>query len=203
MTLLPLFPLPSVVLFPGALLPLHIFEPRYRTMTADALDGDRLIGMVLLRPGSEANYEGRPPVFPMGCSGVIVHSARLEDGRYNIVLRGLDRFRIVSEDHTRAYRLATVEVVQDPPQDREARITLRGLRSRLADLLGTSYTEPHASMPDGDLIHTVAQAIDLEPLEKQALLERETLGSRAELLVDLLEMKRLRATLPAGPDRTH
>src|SRR5262245_7353710 len=109
-------------------------------MTADALDGDRLIGMVLLQPGWEADYEGRPPVFPMGCSGVIVHSARLEDGRYNIVLRGLDRFRIVSEDHTRAYRLATVEVVQDPPQDHEGRITLRGLRARLAGLLGTSYT---------------------------------------------------------------
>ena len=203
MTRLPLFPLPSVVLFPGGLLPLHIFEPRYRAMTADALEGDRLIGMVLLRPGWEADYEGRPPVFPMGCSGVIVHSARLEDGRYNIVLRGLDRFRVVSEDHTRAYRLGTVEVVLDPPQDQDARIRLSGLRSRLAGLLGASYTELLSSMPDADLVHTVAQALDLEPLEKQALLERDTLCARAESLVDLLEMKRLRATLPAGPDRTH
>ena len=203
MTLLPLFPLPSVVLFPGALLPLHIFEARYREMIADALDGDRLIGMVLLQPGWETDYEGRPPVFPIGCSGVIVHSAKLEDGRYNIVLRGLDRFRIVSEDHTRAYRLATVEVVQDPAQDHEARITLRGLRARLAGLLGTSYADPLSSMPDADLVHTVAQALDLEPLEKQALLERDSLCGRAESLVDLLEMKRLRATLPAGPDRTH
>ena len=68
---LPLFPLPNVVLFPNVFLPLHIFEPRYRAMVADALKGDRLIGMVLLRPGWESDYEGRPPVFPTGCAGLI------------------------------------------------------------------------------------------------------------------------------------
>ena len=104
--LLPLFPLPNVVLFPNVFLPLHIFEPRYREMVADALAGDRLIGMVLLRPGWEHDYEGRPPVYPIGCSGVITHVERLADGRYNIVLRGLERFRIVEEDHARRYRRA-------------------------------------------------------------------------------------------------
>ena len=69
--LLPLFPLPNVVLFPNVFLPLHIFEPRYREMVADAIAGDRMIGMVLLRPGWENNYEGRPPVYPIGCSGLI------------------------------------------------------------------------------------------------------------------------------------
>jgi uncharacterized protein len=85
--LLPLFPLPNVVLFPNVFLPLHIFEPRYREMVADALASDRMIGMVLLRPGWERNYEGRPPVYPIGCSGVMTHAERLRDGRYDIVLR--------------------------------------------------------------------------------------------------------------------
>src|SRR5215213_7213388 len=106
---IPLFPLPTVVLFPNVFLPLHIFEPRYREMVADALAGDRVIGMVLLRPGWETNYEGQPPVYPIGCSGVITHSERLADGRYNIVLRGVERFRIVEEDHGRSYRRAIVD----------------------------------------------------------------------------------------------
>src|SRR5213082_1852536 len=94
--LLPLFPLPTVVLFPNVFLPLHIFEPRYRDMVADALTGDRLIGMVLLKPGWESNYEGRPPVYPIGCSGLMTHVERLSsDGHYNIVLRGVERFRVV------------------------------------------------------------------------------------------------------------
>ena len=95
---IPIFPLPNVVLFPNVFLPLHIFEPRYRQMVEDALDGDRIIGMVLLRPGWEGDYEGRPPVYPIGCAGVITHAERLADGRYNIVLRGMEKFRIASED---------------------------------------------------------------------------------------------------------
>src|SRR3954462_8009494 len=106
---IPLFPLPNVVLFPSVCLPLHVFEPRYREMIADALDGDRLIGMVLLRPGWEPQYEERPPVFRIGCSGVITHVERLGDGRYNIVLRGLERFRIIEENHDRSYRRAIFE----------------------------------------------------------------------------------------------
>src|SRR5919108_2546260 len=95
---IPIFPLDKTVLFPNVFLPLHIFEPRYRAMVADALDGDRIIGMVLLQPGYEANYEGRPPVFAIGCAGVITHSEPLADGKYNIVLRGLERFRILTEE---------------------------------------------------------------------------------------------------------
>ncbi|MGC4084545.1 MAG: LON peptidase substrate-binding domain-containing protein [Vicinamibacterales bacterium] len=119
--LLPLFPLPSVVLFPGVFLPLHIFEPRYREMVADALATDRLIGMILLREGWEADYEGRPPVYGVGCSGLITHCEKLPDGRYNIVLRGLDRFRIVDEDQSRAYRRARTMQLVEPeltPADR-------------------------------------------------------------------------------------
>src|SRR5579864_6170441 len=113
--LLPIFPLPNVVLFPNVFLPLLVFEPRYREMVADAIASDRLIGMVLLRPGWNRDYEGRPPVYPIGCSGVITHMERLPDGRFNIVLRGVERFRIVEEDWSRSYRRAVVEPLGDTP----------------------------------------------------------------------------------------
>src|SRR3712207_569670 len=89
-----LFPLPNLVLFPSVIQPLHIFEPRYRQMTADALAGDRLLAIVLLRPGWEEEYEGRPAVYPVACLGHIAAHQRLEDGRSNLLLRGLRRIRI-------------------------------------------------------------------------------------------------------------
>src|SRR5512141_2676626 len=99
--LLPLFPLPNVVLFPNVFLPLHIFEPRYREMVADTLAGDRFIGMVLLQPGNEDQYDGRPPIYEVGCAGLITHAEQLADGRYNIVLRGVEKFRVRREDDSR------------------------------------------------------------------------------------------------------
>src|SRR5437868_12939738 len=84
-----LFPLPKLVLFPGAMQPLHIFEPRYRQMTADALAGDRLIAMVLPRPGWEKDYYGRPAIHTTACIGTITSDQRLDDGRFNILLRGV------------------------------------------------------------------------------------------------------------------
>ena len=86
-------------------------------MVADAITGDRMIGMVLLRPGWEQDYEGRPPVYPIGCSGVITHVEQLADGRYNIVLRGFERFRILEEDHALSYRRAVVERLTEQPMD--------------------------------------------------------------------------------------
>src|SRR2546426_10914808 len=106
---IPIFPLPNAVLFPNVFLPLHIFEARYRTMVGDALAGDRIIGMVLLQPGYEADYAGRPPVYEVGCAGVITHAERLADGRFNIVLRGIEKFRITAEDESKPYRLAHSE----------------------------------------------------------------------------------------------
>jgi len=206
--LLSLFPLPNVVLFPGVPLALHIFEPRYRAMVADALASDRLIGMVLLRPGFEADYEGRPPIFPIGCRGVIVHSARLDDGRYNIVLNGLERVRVVDENRERAYRRAIVEVLADPPVDAADQHALRELRGRLETFAGLpELTDPAAKrlveMPDADFVHAMATALDLEPLEKQALLEHSTRLLRAHALGELLERRRLASHLPDPPGRTH
>src|SRR5688572_2686508 len=124
---IPLFPLPNVVLFPNVFLPLHIFEPRYRRMVSDALEGDRIIGMVLLRPGWEADYEGRPSVYPIGCAGLITHAESLPDGRHNIVLRGLEKFRVVSETEHRGYRVADVETLMEDVTDGE-RVSIRAER---------------------------------------------------------------------------
>jgi Lon protease-like protein len=190
----PIFPLPNVVLFPNVFLPLHIFEPRYREMVAHALAGDRLIGMVLLRPGFEADYEGRPDVYPIGCAGLITFSEQHPDGRYNIVLRGLEKFRILEEEPGRSYRVARVEPLTEELGEAE-RATIRAERRRLEALLvpqpqgrGADPTMP-PSMPDEDLVNALAQYLDLEPVEKQALLERDGIVARCRSLIDLLEMR--------------
>src|SRR6516225_2957725 len=109
-----LFPLPNLVMFPQVMQPLHIFEPRYRQLTTEALAGDRLIAVVLLRPGWEANYTGRPDVHPVACLGRIVVEQRLDDGRFNILLRGLSRIRIMEELETgKQYRAARAELLHD------------------------------------------------------------------------------------------
>lgn len=207
--MLPLFPLPNVVLFPNVFLPLHIFEPRYREMVADALADDRLIGMVLLRPGWEHDYDGHPPIYPIGCSGVITHYEKLADGRYNIMLRGLERFRVVEEDHSRSYRRGVIELKPESPLGADDWPVVRELRTKLEALLAPTASRTGAdartaaAMGDLDLVNALAQYLDLEPLEKQALLERACLKSRAESLVELLEMKMLMAKTPGLSNVAH
>jgi Lon protease-like protein len=205
--LLPLFPLPNVVLFPNVFLPLHIFEPRYRAMMADALTSDRLIGMVLLRPGWERDYEGRPPVYPVGCSGVITHVEQMPDGRYNLVLRGLDRFRIVEENDDLTYRRAIVEPVPERTLTNEDLRSVHGFRSKLESILSRHVRNADGqipkAMPDEDLVNALAQYLDLEPLEKQALLEKATIYARAAALVELLEMKLMMARTPGLSNVAH
>ncbi len=206
--LLPLFPLPNVVLFPHVFLPLHIFEARYREMVADALAGDRMIGMVLLRPGWDQDYEGRPPIYRIGCSGVLTHTERLSDGRYNLVLRGIERFRIVDEDDTRSYRRAAIEPLIERPLDAVDREVIQQQRAKIEAVLGANQVgageaRMPASMSDEDVVHALAQYLDLEPLEKQALLEQPGLRSRAESLVELLEMKVMVARTPGYPSVAH
>jgi Lon protease-like protein len=190
---LPLFPLPNVALFPAALLPLHIFEPRYRAMVSDALDGERLIGMAMLRPGWERQYEGTPAVYPIGCAGFITHADRLPDGRYNIILRGLQKFRILGERPAREgpelYRLARVDAITETRPVSPA--ALQAARCRLEKLIARTLRRADDAIPKdiphADLIHAIAQ--HLEPLEKQALLECNSLLERCEALVELLEMR--------------
>jgi uncharacterized protein len=205
---LPLFPLPNVVLFPGVFLPLHIFEARYRAMTEDALAGDRMIGMALLKPGFESEYESRPPIYPVGCLGLITHAERLPDGRFHIVLQGVERFRVIGEDNSRVYRLGIIERLGGDVPTSSDTATLRALRDRIEHLLvplverGRSELTVPPAMTDADVIHALAQYLDLAPIEKQALLECGTLIDRAVALADLMEMKAMTAGGPA-PSSTH
>ena len=191
---IPIFPLQDVMLFPRATRPLHIFEQRYRDMVADALEGDRLIGMVLLEPGHEADYEGNPPVFPVGCVGVIAEFEELPDGRYNVLLGGVTKFRITGEDHSRSYRLANVEAIPEAltADDRDA---LGDLREELAALIPIGL--PGLQVPDGladeDFVNGIAQIIEIAPLERLGLLEQPSPLARAQALIDLLY---IRSALP-------
>jgi Lon protease-like protein len=193
---IPIFPLPNVVLFPNVFLPLHIFEPRYRAMTSDALEGDRIIGMTLLQPGFERNYEGRPAVYPIGCAGVITHSELLHDGRYNIVLRGIEKFRIDGEDASRPYRLAHVTALPETTNEQQRR-QLSEQRLRLEAVLAAAIerggAEPRfpPAIGDEDLVNALAQYLDLQPIERQALLERSGVLDRGRALIELLEMRML------------
>jgi uncharacterized protein len=204
---IPIFPLPNVVLFPNVFLPLHIFEPRYRAMVADALRGDRIIGMTLLRPGFEKDYEGRPPVYAIGCAGLITHSEALPDGRFNIVLRGMEKFRIGSEDDSRVYRLAHIEPIPETMADAD-RNEIRRRRQRLEAVLAATIErtagEPRfpPAVPDEDLVNALAQYLPLEPLERQALLEREGIAERCRGLIELLEMQTLTGGGKVWKDRS-
>ena len=191
---IPIFPLPNVVLFPNVFLPLHIFESRYRAMVKDALKSDRIIGMVLLQPGFESNYEGRPRVYPVGCAGVITHSEPLPDGRSNIVLRGLEKFRMTGEDTSQPYRLAHIEAVPEVATDADC-TTIKQHRQRLEALLAAAAEHRRTEMrlpstiPDQDLVNALAQYAAFEPVERQALLECDGALSRCLALIELLEMK--------------
>jgi uncharacterized protein len=183
----PIFPLPDVTLLPNSSQPFHIFEPRYRAMVADALAGDSIIGMVVLRPGYEADYEGRPPVYALGCAGVIVAAERLPDGRYDIVLRGLSKFRILSEDGSRSYRLADVE------QLAEAAVTDRQLLSSRRQQLEAAVRAAFPSAPtlradlsDEEVIDGLAIMLPIEPAQRVELLEADGPLERAAILVGLI-----------------
>ena len=186
--MIPIFPLPDVTLFPNTRRPFHIFEARYRTMIADALEGNRIIGMVLLEPGNDADYEGRPPVYAVGCAGVIIASEELPDGRYNVVLEGLSRFRIVSEDDSRSYRLATVESLDETldPGDRplleERR---RQLEAALEDLFPGAQLPP-PDLSDEEVVNELALALPLAPASRQELLEADGPVARATQLIGLI-----------------
>jgi len=192
-TLIPVFPLPNVVLFPGVFLPLHVFEMRYREMVRDCLAGDRLIGVSLLRPGWEHDPEGRPAIYQVGCAGLVSHVEELGDGRYNLVLHGVEKYRIVNEeDPQRAYRRVSVEYVDErmTPADRESIRRRRHQLERLLSVVAESPEHPFPSnLSDEEVINALAQYLDLEPIERQALLEQDGVARRCDALVELLEMK--------------
>jgi len=178
---LPIFPLPEAVLFPGALLPLHVFEPRYRTMTSDVLAGRRVMAIARLRPGFEADYEGRPPVFATCGVGYVVGSEALPDGRYHILLRGVGRALIEAElPATKAYREVRARVLVDsrsqhPELLAERHQQLVAVCDRLSLLMddrGAELRELARALPSPSACADVlSAALVREPDDRQALLE--------------------------------
>jgi uncharacterized protein len=183
--LLPLFPLPNIVFFPHTRLPLHVFEPRYRQMVADVLESDSRFGIVLLRSGWEAEYFGAPPVHGFGTLGTIEQAVPLEDGRYNIVVRGDVRFRILDEVSRVPYRTARVvaepELAREPAQAWAQREWLADLSRQYLQYLPDQTAVPEIETVDLDaLTNALIMSLNLDVEEKQKLLEMSDVAARAE-----------------------
>src|SRR5947209_6017897 len=204
-----LFPLPNLVLFPHVVQPLHIFEPRYKQMTADAIAGDRLIAPVLLKPGWEEQYDEKPPLYPVACLGRLVAEQQLPDGRYNLLIRGLSRMRIHSElTDVRPYRTARGELLIDGPlpslaESKALRKELAGKvlprfaagqpREQLAELF-------RGELPLGALCDILGFALPFPVEHKQALLEQLDVTRRASRLLTLLDAL-VPSVVEPDPDR--
>jgi Lon protease-like protein len=184
---LSIFPLGGAILFPGLQLPLHVFEPRYRALVGSALARDRKIAMIQPQGQSEG-----APLFAMGCVGRIGDVEALEDGRYNIVLEGEARFRVVRElDVTTPFRQVEGELIADPEVEALSAIERVGFEKEareFADRQGYSVDwEAVAQLDDQSLINGVSQIAPFDAAAKQALLEAPDIAARCELLVQLMQ----------------
>jgi Lon protease-like protein len=196
---IPLFPLAGAILFPRSQLPLHIFEPRYREMVQDALAGPGRIGMI--QPSGSGDS---PTLFQTGCVGEIVAAEELEDGRFNIVLHGSSRFRLIAErDIGTAYRQADVDLAafddaEPPPLSLIQRADVEREARRFGDALGLAVDWAAVGQLDDEmLVNAIAQVAPFDVGAKQALLEEPTLNGRADLVVQLMQFQRL---APGGAD---
>ncbi len=184
---LPIFPLPGAIVFPGLQLPLHIFEPRYRAMVSDALVRDRRIAMIQPQGGSEG-----APLFGIGCVGRIGEVEALADGRYNIVLEGEARFRLVRElDVATPYRQVEAELLTEPDDEILSSAERASFEREARDFAGRQgYSVDWDSverLDDELLINGVSQIAPFDAAAKQALLEAGDLRARCELLVQLMQ----------------
>jgi Lon protease-like protein len=202
--LLPIFPLSNVVLFPKVKTPLHLFEPRYRQLAREVLDGDRRIGMTVVRPEHADEMGGNPPLFPIGCCGVVTESQRLPDGRYNIVLLGRERFRIVGEEKPegdRLYRVARVQTLEDPYGEGD-RTRVASLRTSIVENVGVlvrhtksdraNQLDPDlfAGIDDETFVNTLCNGLAFPVEEKQVLLEANSIAERFARLAAYLSFRR-------------
>jgi len=195
---LPIFPLAGAILFPRSQLPLHIFEPRYREMVRDAIDGAGRIGMI--QP-LRIDDDQRPALYQVGCVGDIVGVEELEDGRFNIILHGANRFRLIDEITIEgAYRCASVDVAafddsEPPPLSLAERAEVEREARRLGDAMGLAVDwEAVARLDDEMLVNAIAQVAPFDLGAKQALLEQISLTDRADLLVQLMQFHRAAVT---------
>ena len=201
---LPLFPLSNVVLFPRVKTPLHLFEPRYRQLARDVLAGERRIVMAVVRPEHVDDMPGNPPIFPVACCGVVTESQRLPDGRYNLVLHGERRVRVVEElplEPPRIYRVARVERLEDAyPEDQRERVArLRAgivedvsvlVRRTQPDRSHGFDPELFAGVDDVTFVNAVSNAFAFPVEEKQGLLEADSIPERYARLASALSFQR-------------
>lgn len=185
-TRLSIFPLPGAILFPGLQLPLHIFEPRYRALVGDSLVRDRRIAMIQPQRPEEGS-----PLFSIGCVGRIGDVEALEDGRYNVVLEGESRFRLLRErDAGTAFRQIDAEIIEESEAllSNVERAGFEQEARRFADKQGYSVDWNSVErLDDITLINGVAQIAPFDPAAKQALLEADTIPERCELLIQLMQ----------------
>jgi hypothetical protein len=213
---LPLFPLENVVLLPAGLVPLHVFEPRYRQMMEDALAGDRRIGMLAVRPEGVHDMAGDPPLYEIGCAGFVAEHQRLADGRFHLVLRATHRFRVLRElprEPSRLYRVAEVELLAERHGDPDAVLRARDRAIELLVRLTARALGPERAVAETELralepaqfAAGVAQSVGLPTPEKQALLEVDTLAERLERLAAALDfhLALLERAPAGGPETLH
>jgi hypothetical protein len=161
-------------------------------MVGDALVSHRTIGIVLLKPGFEGDYLGRPAIYPLGCSGTIVEEERLDDGRYNIILLGRARFRVLAEHGGEPYRIAAVEELPEPEGDAASLVDLRErVLAALGRLTDGAAVHLQGDVPPGVLVNGLAQGLDLLPVERLSLLGCDTVEGRARRLLEILEFHAL------------
>ena len=203
---LKVFPLPSVVLFPHTVLPLHIFEPRYRDLVRDALTADRLMALAQLEPGHEGSYAGRPRMRPMVCAGVIAWHEELEGGRYNIIVQGTTRAEILAELPPRAqYREVNVSLLPDPersfPEEEQLRQAVFELAARLPPLVAQGLLQAAARTSGGALADVVASSVVADVERRQELLcQLEVAARLGAVLAEVSEvLARLQPVRPDGP----
>lgn len=192
---IPIFPLSTVVFFPNTLLPLHIFEPRYKQMVNDVIDTEKIIGMALLKPGWGDDYYGNPEIFDTVGMGRIVSSEKYEDGRINIVLYGLKRVKVLDIVEDLPYRLAQVDIIDDLHGSRE-----ESFRAQIGELITrwnllTHDTEKshrieiNTGLPLDSLTDALATLIYSNVFDKQVLLEEQSVEKRAQTLIKELETR--------------
>ncbi len=192
-----LFPLPNLVLFPGVVQALHLFEPRYRTLAADALAADELITMAFIKPDWELKNDENPEIAQTVCVGKILSHTLLADGRYNLFLVGTKRARIVTELlHDTPYRMAEVEILEDVLAGSSE---LDGLRDQIIEqfrslaMLRTGWNHEaldqflNDDLPFGQLVDMICYSCGASPIDQQRVLEATELGRRGRIVLDLLQ----------------
>ena len=193
--IVPVFPLSTVVFFPNTLLPLHIFEQRYRDMLADSLSSEKIIAMALLKPGWDENYYGNPEIFDIAGMGRIVSSETFDDGRSNIVLYGLRRIKILEFTQDRPFRKARIELLDNRNWNDEQnyREKLRNIVSDWNDMLGEKHKDHklniNMELPLANLTDVMASVIFTNIFDKQLFLEETDVEKRAAMLFESLQTR--------------